>query len=279
LWCVIFLLLAFIGCSSQKPKTGTVTPQETVWDRMYYGRINPHPKQADEFMKLGDFLSTRGQYDSAIANYTKAISVYRQERTNTNLAVALNNRAFDFERLGKNDLALADYSQASKLDPTLWQIHQNLARVLHGLGKYGEAITEYNETIRLCHACRYVYLNLFNAAMAAQADKSLYKKKLDSVVRDSTLEEWTDMLFKFYLGGDSVSENEVLEKARSAVLEKESDERLSDAYYYLGAKALNDGNRKKAMEYFKSCVTVHRVYMPSYLYSIDAIGLMENGSR
>jgi tetratricopeptide (TPR) repeat protein len=54
----------------------------------------------------GRAMSCKGDYDRAIADYTEAI------RLDPGLALAYNNRGFAYSHKGDNDRAIADYDQA-----------------------------------------------------------------------------------------------------------------------------------------------------------------------
>ncbi len=59
----------------------------------------------------GGAYADKGEFDRAIADYTKAIGLYPND------AIAYNNRGSAYYRKGEFDRAIADYTKAIKLDP------------------------------------------------------------------------------------------------------------------------------------------------------------------
>jgi tetratricopeptide (TPR) repeat protein len=87
--------------------------------------------------------SQEGESDKAIADYTEAI------RLDPKLAMAYCNRGVAYGSKGEYDKAIADCTEAIRLDPKL-----DLAYELRGLaygskGEYDKAIADYTEAIRL----------------------------------------------------------------------------------------------------------------------------------
>ena len=68
-------------------------------------------KEAKEAELKGEAAMKSGDLDAAIANFSEAI------RLNPNCAVAYGNRGFAHENMGKFDAAKADYDEAGRLDP------------------------------------------------------------------------------------------------------------------------------------------------------------------
>ena len=77
--------------------------------------------------------------DEAIAQYTEAL------RLDPNFAEAHNNLGVALRDRGKLDRAIAHYQQALRLNPDFAAAHYNLGIVLKALGRLDEAIKEYRE--------------------------------------------------------------------------------------------------------------------------------------
>src|SRR5262249_9799879 len=75
--------------------------------------IRLDPKFADAFYNRGNAYENKGDHDRAIANYSEAIRL-----NPTNLAAALGNRANSYAKKGNQARAIADYNEALRLDPT-----------------------------------------------------------------------------------------------------------------------------------------------------------------
>jgi tetratricopeptide (TPR) repeat protein len=69
------------------------------------------PKTAEEFSNRGNDYLEKKKYDSAIADYTKAIELNPKD------AIAFHNRGGAYFNKEKYALAVADYQEALRLDP------------------------------------------------------------------------------------------------------------------------------------------------------------------
>ena len=85
----------------------------------------------------------RGDYDGAIADYTQAI------RLDPNNANAYGNRGIAYGEKGDYDRAIADYNQAIRLDPNDPAAYYNRGIAYRRNGDYDRAIADYTQAIRL----------------------------------------------------------------------------------------------------------------------------------
>jgi tetratricopeptide (TPR) repeat protein len=85
----------------------------------------------------------KGDSDRAIADYTQAI------RIDPNLAIAYCNRGLAYYKKGMYDQAIVDYNQALWLDPNDALAYDNRGAAYHGKGDYDRAIADYNQAIQL----------------------------------------------------------------------------------------------------------------------------------
>ena len=83
---------------------------------------------AKAYLSRGDQHSAIKDYDHAIADYSQAI------RLNPDYAEAYNNRGLAYSLTGKTEMAnaIADYSQAIKLRPTYAYAYNNRGVFLQG---------------------------------------------------------------------------------------------------------------------------------------------------
>jgi tetratricopeptide (TPR) repeat protein len=92
----------------------------------------------------GKITASQGQaYDKAIADYTQAI------RLDPNNAVAYRERGVALSQKGDNDKAIADYNQAIRLNPNYARAYINRGNAYDDKGDYDKAIADYNQAIRL----------------------------------------------------------------------------------------------------------------------------------
>ena len=98
---------------------------------------------AANHLNQGVALYEAGEYEKAVAEYTKAIEL------DPKLASAYYNRGLAYFKMRQYDSALADFNKAIELDPrssTAW-VGRGIA--LEGLGKYKEALEAYNKSLEI----------------------------------------------------------------------------------------------------------------------------------
>jgi tetratricopeptide (TPR) repeat protein len=83
------------------------------------------------------------EFELAIADYSEAI------RLNSNHAIAFNNRGAMYAAKKEYDRAIADYSEAIRLVPNYALAHRNRAFSYSCKGEYDAALADYSEVIRL----------------------------------------------------------------------------------------------------------------------------------
>jgi tetratricopeptide (TPR) repeat protein len=100
------------------------------------------PAIADDLQKCHDESG-----DSAIAACTRAIGAAKL--SNRYKAVAYTSRGVEWRAKGQLDRAIADHTQAIKLDPNLSDAFYNRGNAYGDKGENDRAITDYDQSIRL----------------------------------------------------------------------------------------------------------------------------------
>ena len=95
----------------------------------------------------------KGENDKAIADYTEAI------RLDPKLAIAYNNRGLAYGNKGENDKAIADCTEAIRLDPKLALAYNNRGSVYYNKDENDKAIDDLTEAIRLDPKLAMAYNN------------------------------------------------------------------------------------------------------------------------
>jgi tetratricopeptide (TPR) repeat protein len=88
-------------------------------------------------------LTRSGQYEQAIAEYSKALKLAPDDPQ------VHNNLAFSLAQQGRWDEAVAHFRKVLDLNPKSVAAHNNLANVLRSTGKTAEAIAEWELSLRL----------------------------------------------------------------------------------------------------------------------------------
>jgi tetratricopeptide (TPR) repeat protein len=100
-------------------------------------------RRAADYNDRGSSWNDKGHNDKAIADYTQAI------RLNPTLQSAYYNRGISWNEEGDNDKAIADYSEAIRLDPFYADAYANRGKAWVDKGDIDKAIADYNEAISL----------------------------------------------------------------------------------------------------------------------------------
>src|SRR5215472_423604 len=95
--------------------------------------------------------------DAAIAACTQAID--SKEYSGHALAVLFHNRGIEYGLKADLDRAIADYSEAIRLDPEYSNAFHNRALVYQKRGDLDRAFEDFNEAIRLDPKERAAYIN------------------------------------------------------------------------------------------------------------------------
>jgi tetratricopeptide (TPR) repeat protein len=95
------------------------------------------------YINSGDANKNKGEWDKAIAEYTEAL------RINPNNAAAYVNRGFAYISKGMYDRAIEDYNAALRIDPNHADSYNNRGWSYRNKGDYDRAIADYTQAIRL----------------------------------------------------------------------------------------------------------------------------------
>jgi lipoprotein NlpI len=95
------------------------------------------------YVGRGNRYAREGDYDRAIADYTKAIHL------DPKLDYTFSRRGLAYAQRKEHDRAIADYSQAIRLNPNRAPAYLRRGYAYHSKGDYDRAITDYDEAIRI----------------------------------------------------------------------------------------------------------------------------------
>jgi len=95
----------------------------------------------------------KGEQDKAIADFTEAI------RLDPKLANAYHNRGKSYAETGEQDKAIVDFTEAIRLDPKDARACYNRGNSYLKKGEYDRAIADYTEVIRLDSKYALAYYN------------------------------------------------------------------------------------------------------------------------
>ncbi len=99
--------------------------------------------EAEKVHAMGYDARKKGDYKTAVAFYTKAISMCE------GFFKAYFNRGFAYDKLGEYEKAIADYSKALEIEPKNAYVYYNRGVSLDKLQRYDEAIYNFSMAITL----------------------------------------------------------------------------------------------------------------------------------
>jgi lipoprotein NlpI len=182
----------------------------------------------------------RGEDKAAIADLDKVLEIAPDDQE------ALLDRGGMNIRAGRYDDAIRDFSALLKLDPKAAAAAYNRGRAYYANGNFKDAAEDFTLTLKLRPDNPYAALRLYLAqAHLGKGDEAVLKKgieKLDPAV-------WPRPLLELFAGTGKDPEliagiNQLPAKLRTDV--------LCEAQYYLGERALLNGDKKAARDYFEA---------------------------
>lgn len=117
--------------------------------------------------------SIKGQYDAALPDYDRALSI------NPNFAVALNNRAWALFKSGHAEAGIRDVEKSLALSPGSPHALDTRAHILQFTGHPVEAIADYDLAMRL--GGEHI-VKLYQCGMQSQG---VYEGDIDGILTDT----------------------------------------------------------------------------------------------
>lgn len=202
-----------------------------------------------------------GQYDAAIADYSRAIFMEQNAKW-------YYNRALAYKRKGDLWHALADLDQAIALDPEAVMALFERGNILAEMGQWQEALRYYQRVVERAPAYRAAWLNLgkahmelnqpdraiqsIDAALALEVDSRALLMRSRCLLWQNRLKEaWLDALEALYVAPES-----------------------ADVYYLIGRIEQQRGDHEAALHSFE--VAAELSDKPRYLLA-QAQALFELG--
>ena len=190
--------------------------------------LNENDQDEEVYYYIGNIYSSLGEYNKSIEYYDKTIKL------NPKYEKAYNNRAVSKNAICEYDLALEDIKKLFELNVDkeyLYMYYDNLGLIKSNMGKYDEAIVNFDKSIELNNKYDNVYNN--------RGLTFLTLKKYKEAIRDFNRAIKLNNKFKLPYLNRGIS-NFYLEKYNESIKDFNKvislDDKYEEAYYY---KALN----------------------------------------
>lgn len=193
--------------------------------------LKAHPEDPDARYNRAFALAQTGADEKAIADLSAILKTHPED------AQALNDRGGLYLRSGKLEKAIADYSEALKIAKDFNEALYNRGRAYLLQGDVSQAALDFH---------RVLELRLYNPYAALRLALAGEEKMLQPALQKLDPELWPVPLLHYYLG--DIPAKEVFDRAAS--LGKDAPNALAEAGYYLGARALQKGDKANAKIYF-----------------------------
>jgi tetratricopeptide (TPR) repeat protein len=116
--------------------------------------LSLQPDNGDFYYSRAQINDRLGNTDSALADLAKAVELIKSE-FGRSVAFALRGRIY--QKSGKLNESIKDYTEAIRLAPDFAYHHANRAEVHFDQKEYQKAITDYSEAIRLDPTNKYFH--------------------------------------------------------------------------------------------------------------------------
>ena len=203
--------------------------------------------------KRGNAHHDKGEYDRAIADYTKAVEL------NANDAVVYNNRGIAYRAKGDNDSAIADYTRVTEINPRDAVAYNNRGIAYRAKGNNDSAIADHGKAIELDPELASAYNNR-GIAYRARGDN-------DSAIADHTkaIDIDPELASAFYNRGLAYrakgDNDRAIEDATTTI---EINPRHISAYYSRGLALAAKGNYDRAIADYTKVIEINPKHDGAY---------------
>jgi tetratricopeptide (TPR) repeat protein len=148
----------------------------------YTRAIEINPNYAKAYFYRGLAYQDKGDYDRAIADYTKAIEI------NPKLDIAYNNRGLAYQDKGDYDRAIADYTKAIEINPKFDVAYYNRGSTYYKKGDHHRGIYDMQMACKLGNKNACEFLERIKSKLESDINNALRNsglKRITAEVNDS----------------------------------------------------------------------------------------------
>ena len=197
---------------------------------------------AEIYRERGLHFAELGHYDKAVADFSNAVKL------NPDYVTAFISRANAYAKLEQYKAAYQDFATAQKLSPQNTAIYVIRGSLNFLLGRFQDAVADYRYYLSL--KPRDMYRMMWLHLSQKYLDKNS-PSDLEKYSKNVNLDEWPGALIKLYLG--QVGPDDFLKAFRKNINTMEP-QYLCEGFYYLGQYFLLTGKKKLAADSFRQAV-------------------------
>ncbi|MBN2440083.1 MAG: tetratricopeptide repeat protein [Spirochaetales bacterium] len=201
--------------------------------------IELNPKYASAYNNRGLIYFYKSDYDRAMSDYEKCLSL------DPNYIFAYYNRGIILEKKDEYDEAIQDYTIVLDLDPMYIDAYKRRGEIYATKIKYAKAMNDYHKVIQLDPNDIYSYFKLIY--YSCKVSNKQYNNSI-KILRDNInkMKSWRLNIAYYFIGDIDI--NELLRIAG------DDNEKLCEAYAYIGITYLAKDDKKNAKDYFQKCI-------------------------
>jgi lipoprotein NlpI len=274
----------------------------------YNQAIDLNPKSAEAFFNRGIAKAAHDDLDGAVADYSQALlleptlgaayyyrGLARHSKAELDGAFADYNQAIQLDpknalayfnrgliRMQKDDIdgAIVDSTRALELDPHLIQSYYDRGLGRLAKGAMDGALSDMKTFCQLApqdgytdYARLYIWLIQTQQNQLAEANQDL------TTAMNSGWNGGPDSMVtrigEFLLG--QIGENDLLKASASAIPIKDQGQRC-EAWYFIGMRKLEAGDKDAAIEALRKCVATQKVDYCEYILAQEALKSLGGGA-
>ena len=219
----------------------------------YTRAISLNPEFANAYSNRGASYGELEEHDRAIANYTRAISL------NPEYADAYNNRGTTYNKLEEHDRAIADLTRAISLNPEYVDAYNNRGVSYKKLEQYDRAIADFTQAISLNPEFATAYYNRGNS----YGELGEYDRAIANYTRAISLNP--EIAGAYNNRGNSYKKLEEYDKAIADFTQAISlNPEYADAYYNRGNSYDELGEYDKAIGEYTQAISINPQLASAY---------------
>ena len=225
----------------------------------YKKAIKIKPDFADAFNNIGAAYKSKGNFLRAIENYKHATKI------NPKLTQAYNNIGNIYQERGELNLAIENYKKAIKIKPDFAEAHNNIGNVLRANGDLQKAIESYDIATKINSLYSEAFSNKGNTFRSmGKLEKAIECYNQAIKINPGFAEAYNNMGNVYKSAG---KQDKAIKNYKQAINLKSN---FTEAYNNMGNALMKNGDLQHSKEAFQKAMKIE----PENLDSIFGFGLV-----